>query len=85
MLRTITIIAALVLAIAFPVAVTTAAEVEGKIQSINTDERTVTLDNGTRLSVPDGPDLGMLKEGAEIKAMYEERDGKNVVTELEMK
>ncbi|PYM20410.1 MAG: hypothetical protein DMD81_02025 [Candidatus Rokuibacteriota bacterium] len=58
---------------------------EGKIQAVNTDERTVTLDNGARLWLPDTADLDVLKEGVEIKASYEERDGKNVVTDLEVK
>ena len=86
MLRTMTVVAMLALALYLPSSLTSwGAEVEGKIQAVNTDERTVTLDNGARLWLPDTADLDVLKEGVEIKASYEERDGKNVVTDLEVK
>jgi len=86
MLRTMTVVAMLALALYLPPSLTSwGAEVEGKIQAVNTDERTVTLDNGARLWLPDTADLDVLKEGVEIKASYEERDGKNVVTDLEVK
>ena len=86
MLRTMTVVAMLALALYLPSSLTSwGAEVEGKIQAVNTDERTVTLDNGAQLWLPDTADLDVLKEGVEIKASYEERDGKNVVTDLEVK
>lgn len=62
-----------------------AAEMEGKIQSIDTYERTIVLDNGTKLAAAEGLSLDMLKEGSDVKVSYEERDGKNVATNIEVK
>jgi hypothetical protein len=64
------------------VAVAGAAEVEGKIQSMDTSDRAIVLDNGTKLWLAEGVDMEALKEGAQVKASYEERDGKNVVTDI---
>jgi ferric-dicitrate binding protein FerR (iron transport regulator) len=61
-----------------------AGEIEGKIQSVNADERMVVLEDGTRLSVAEGLSMDSLKEGAKVKASYEERDGKNVTTSFEV-
>jgi Cu/Ag efflux protein CusF len=62
-----------------------AAEMEGKIQTIDTSDRTIVLDNGTKLSVAEGVSLDTLKEGTDVKVSFEERDGKNVATSVEMK
>lgn len=62
-----------------------AADVEGKIQSIDAGERTITLDNGTKVWISDGMSTDNLKEGAEVKVSYEEKDGKNVATSVEAK
>ena len=62
-----------------------AAEMEGKIQTIDTSDRTIVLDNGTKLSVAEGVSLDTLKQGADVKVSYEERDGKNVATSVEVK
>ena len=59
-----------------------AGEVEGKIQSVDTSDRTIVLDDGTTLSVAEGVAMENLKEGAKVKASYEERDGKKVVTSV---
>ena len=56
----------------------------GKIQSIDPGDRVVTLDDGTKLWIADGLAIDGLKQGAIIKASYEERDGKNVVTGFEI-
>jgi len=63
--------------------ISTAAEVEGKVQMVDTVERTVTLDNGTKVWVGDGVAIEDVKEGAEVRVSYEERDGKNVATSVE--
>ena len=61
-----------------------AAEISGKIQSIDPAERTIVLDNGSKLWVAEGVALDTLKEGANVKASYEERDGKMIATSLEV-
>ena len=62
-----------------------AAEVEGKIQTVDPSDRTIVLDNGTKLSVAEGVSLDTLRQGADVKVSYEERDGKNVATSIETK
>jgi Protein of unknown function (DUF1344) len=61
-----------------------AADVEGKIQSVDTSDRVIVLDNGDKLWIADGVAMDKLKEGANVKASYEQRDGKNVVTGIEV-
>jgi len=62
-----------------------AAEVEGKIQTLDTSDRTIVLDNGTRVTVADGVAIENLREGSEVKVTFEERGGKNVATMVEIK
>jgi uncharacterized protein DUF1344 len=61
-----------------------AGEISGKIQSIDPAERTIVLDDGSKLLVSEGVPLDGLKEGANVKASYEERDGKMIATSLEV-
>ena len=61
------------------------AEVQGKVKTVDTSDRVVTLEDGTRISVPDGIALDNVKEGAEITVSYEERDGKNQATDIQTK
>jgi Cu/Ag efflux protein CusF len=70
-----------------------AADMEGKIQSIDTTNKAVVLDNGSTLVCDDGTTITMegkegkledLKEGAKVKASYEEKDGKNVASRIEV-
>jgi hypothetical protein len=79
--RVIVVVFAAVLAIA-PIA--SAGEVEGKVQSLDSSERAFTLDNGTKIWVSEGMSMDNLKEGAQVKASYEERDGKNVATSIDV-
>lgn len=77
----------LVIAVALVLALSAgafASEVEGKIQSVDTSDRAIVLDNGTKLWVAEGVSMDNLKEGATVKASYEERDGKNVATVIEV-
>ncbi len=59
-------------------------EVEGKIKSVDPSGRMVTLEDGTQLTIP--PALNVprdsLKEGAIVKASFEERGGQNIVTSM---
>ncbi len=62
-----------------------AAEMEVKIQTVDTSDRTLVLDNGMRVTVADGVAIEGLREGNEVKVTFEERDGKNVATLVEVK
>ncbi len=62
-----------------------AAEMEGKIQTVDTSDRTLVLDSGMRVTVADGVAIEGLREGNEVKVTFEERDGKNVATIVEVK
>jgi len=59
-----------------------AAEVEGKIKSVDPSGKMVTLDDGTKLTIP--PTLSVekkaLQPGANVKASYEEKGGQKVAT-----
>jgi hypothetical protein len=61
-----------------------AEEIQGKVQTINAAERMIVLEDGTQIWVAEGVSLDTLKEGATVKAAYEERDGKKVATSLEV-
>jgi len=69
----------------FSVAGAWAAEMEGKIQTVDTSDRTLVLDNGMRVTVADGVAIEGLREGNEVKVTFEERDGRNVATIVEVK
>jgi hypothetical protein len=79
-----------VLAVVLAVVVSLAAagawaeEIQGKVQTINAAERMIVLEDGTQIWVAEGVSLDTLKEGATVKAAYEERDGKKVATSLEV-
>ena len=62
-----------------------AGDMEGKVQSVDTNERTVTLDNGTKVWLSESIDVDDVKAGDEVKLSYEEKDGKPVATSVEVK
>ncbi len=80
MIRHVVTIVALVTAVFAPTA--WAADVEGKVQSVDAGEGTVTLDNGMKIWLSDGAEV---KEGTEVRISYEEKDGKPVATSVETK
>jgi hypothetical protein len=58
------------------------AEVEGRVRDVKGDQ--ITLDSGMKLTVPKTEaKSNELKAGSKIKATYEEKGGKKVVTSLE--
>jgi hypothetical protein len=61
-----------------------AADVEGKIKSVDTAEKSFTLEDGTKVWIGDSVAIDKLKEGADVKASYEEKDGKNMATSVEV-
>ena len=75
---------ALGLALALTLALTLSAAAEqttGTIQSINSADRSIVLDDGTRLWVSEGQ-FADLSLGDQVKAAYEMQGGKNVVIEM---
>jgi Cu/Ag efflux protein CusF len=81
MLRTLAVVAMLLALAAGPL---WADEVSGKIQKVDTMERSIVLEDGTQLWLAESVSADALKEGATVKASYEEKDGKKVVTEIEV-
>jgi len=61
-----------------------AGDISGKVQTIDSAERAIVLDNGSKLWVAEGVPMDSLKEGDNVKASYEDRDGKMVVTSIEV-
>ena len=61
-------------------------QIEGAIKSVDPSGRMVTLDDGTKLTIPPTVNVpkGDLKEGAMVKASFEEKGGQNVVTSLQV-
>jgi hypothetical protein len=68
----------LLVATALPVA---ADEVHGTVKSIDRADRSIVLDNGTKLTVGE-KQLNNLTAGDQVKAMYQMEGGKAVVTDL---
>lgn len=64
-----------------------AKEVEGTITAVDPAGKMVMLDDGTQLEIPATVkvDKKALKPGATVKASYEEKDGKKVVTSIDVK
>lgn len=72
------------LLLVFAVAGAWAEEIRGKIKAVDVAERAFSLEDGTQLWMAEGLPLDTLKEGASVKAAYEERDGKKIVTSIEV-
>ena len=75
---------ALALLLGLGIAGAWAEEVSGKIQSIDPADRTIVLEDGSKIWVAEGVPMDNLKEGKAVKASYEERDGKKVATSVEV-
>jgi Cu/Ag efflux protein CusF len=62
-------------------------QVAGKIKRVDPSGLMVTLEDGTELTIPPTINVprGTLKEGAIVKASFEQRSGQKVVTSLEVK
>ncbi len=61
-----------------------AGDIDGKITSVDMNARTIQLDYNTEIAVAEGIAMDNLKEGASIKASYEERAGKKVATKVDV-
>jgi hypothetical protein len=64
-----------------------AEDVQGKMKSVDQTARTVTLEDGIQLTLPDmvriNPDN--VAPGATVKASYRIQDGKKMVTAIEVR
>lgn len=78
------LVIAVALLLVLSVAGAWAGEIQGKIQNVNPADRMFVLEDGTRLWVAEGLSVDTLKEGVSVKATFEERDGKKVVTNFEV-
>ena len=63
-----------------------AEDIQGKLKSVDANGRVLTLDDGTRLTVPPQMkiDRSGLQPGAQVKASYEDRSGEKVITDLQV-
>ena len=77
-------LAIVTLVLAFAVSPLWAEEVSGKIQKVDTSDRSIVLEDGTQLWLAESVSADELQEGASVKASYEEKDGKKVVTQIEV-
>ncbi len=75
---------AMALLLVFAVGAAYAQEIQGKIKTVDGAARVLTLEDGTQLWVAEGLSMDALKEGASVKASFEERDGKKVVTTIQV-
>jgi hypothetical protein len=61
-----------------------AGEIQGKIQKVDAGDRSIVLEDGTQVWLAEGLPMDKLQEGKTVKASFEERDGKKIVTSLEV-
>jgi hypothetical protein len=85
MIRHAIMSATLVVAVAVSPLAARAADMEGRVQSVDVTERTVVLDNGAKVWLSDGVAIETVTAGAEVKVSYEDKDGRPVATSVEMK
>ena len=61
-----------------------AEEATGKIAAVDPEARMIELEDGTSFTVEEGVSMEGLAPGAEVTVSYEESDGKNLATDLQM-
>jgi len=63
-----------------------AKAIEGKIKSVDGSGKSVTLEDGTTLAIPDSLKAArpILKQGAMLRATYKEKGGEKVATSLDV-
>jgi Cu/Ag efflux protein CusF len=63
-----------------------AKTVQGKVMAVDPSGKSITLDDGTKLTIPESVKFSRadLKPGAAVKAAYEEKDGQKILTSLEI-
>jgi hypothetical protein len=83
MTRLFAVLAALLLVVS--VAAAAGNEVQGKVKMWDAASNTLTLEDGTQISVPAGVQVPRdLAAGANVKASYDEKDGKKTATSIQV-
>lgn len=59
-----------------------AMAVQGRIKSLDQSGKTLTLEDGTTLAIPESVATNALEEGARVIATYEEKNGQKVATSV---
>jgi hypothetical protein len=74
-----------VLGLALSIGVAQANDVQGRVKAMEMTQKVITLANGTRLFWTDEtPVAEQIQSGDVVRAKYEERGGRLVVTEIEI-
>ncbi|MCV0395648.1 MAG: DUF1344 domain-containing protein [Rhizobiaceae bacterium] len=79
-----TLIAAIAFTLAGAIAPALAAEAEGTIQSVDRETLVITLSDGKTYKLPAEIDVTAVEEGMSILAFYEEVDGQNLITDMQL-
>lgn len=77
----------ILLASTFSLLIATAAfagQTDGKVTSVDAEKQTVTLDDGNTYRVPGEFDIATLKQGMEIVIAYDEVNGVNQITDMQL-
>lgn len=61
-----------------------AAQAEGHIKKIDSDNLTITLDDGKSYKLPGEFDMASIKEGMEVLIAYDKIGGENLITDMEL-
>jgi hypothetical protein len=70
------------IALLLVVGVAGAEELQGKVKSVDQAGHSFALEDGSQIWLAEGLSMVTLREGASIKAVYEERDGKKIATSV---
>ena len=84
-MRLAILVGSLVSSVALSIGVAEANDVQGRVKAMEMTQKVITLDNGTRLFWTDEtPVAEQIQSGDVVRAKYEERGGRLVVTEIEI-
>lgn len=61
-----------------------AAQAEGHIKKIDSDNLTITLDDGKSYKLPGEFDMASIKEGMEVLIAYDKVGGENLITDMDL-
>ncbi len=61
-----------------------AAEAEGKVQKLDPEAQTITLDDGKAYKLPGEFDIATLHEGMDILLAYDKVNGENLITDMQL-
>ncbi|RLP25152.1 DUF1344 domain-containing protein [Mesorhizobium sp. YM1C-6-2] len=61
-----------------------AAEAEGKVQAVDRDNLTITLENGKSYKLPGEFDVEAIKEGMQVLLAYDKVGDQNMITDMEL-